>query len=491
MTQEIIIKRNTDSVATLSSLPQGEAAAYVKLDSLTHKIGQPVCVLYVPEFSKAQGTGNTVAALFAIGTGNGKGMYQAFSSLEDMIAVQSSLSTHMDLFNSMFERVAFDESDLSKGYYIKAKLDLVGEKTISMKELGEAGEGGGSGAGSNISIKFADNLNIQDEYLPVNGIITLPSYPKNVSQLNNDANYADKDYVDNAIQDAKDTRVDEIINTTIPALETDIEAAQGTANDAKGIAQAAQTKANKLIGTDTNKSVRDISKEVVAGLLEGADADFDTLIEIANYLETHSTDAIAMSNAIEALKKITKTFYNGGTVTEDSIKTYIDNAVKALEDGKVATAIANIATLQARKVSAGAGLTGGGDLSADRTIALGTPSTITDTSTNSVRGTTHTHAIDDASTTKRGIVKLNDAVDSTSTSEAATANAAKKAYDKASSAQTDLDTLEAKGLTAGVATATSGTLSGGAKVDVKYDNSSVKVNSSNQLYVSVIDGGTF
>jgi hypothetical protein len=46
-----------------------------------------------------------------------------------------------------------------------------------------------------------------------------------------------------------------------------------------------------------------------------------------------------------------------------------------------------------RLITAGSGLTGGGDLSADRTIALGTPSTDSVSSTNSASGTTHTHQI--------------------------------------------------------------------------------------------------
>lgn len=47
----------------------------------------------------------------------------------------------------------------------------------------------------------------------------------------------------------------------------------------------------------------------------------------------------------------------------------------------------------AQQVIAGAGMTGGGTLAADRTLALGTPNTITTSSTNSVSGTTHTHAL--------------------------------------------------------------------------------------------------
>ena len=47
-------------------------------------------------------------------------------------------------------------------------------------------------------------------------------------------------------------------------------------------------------------------------------------------------------------------------------------------------------------LTAGNGLTGGGDLSANRTLTLGTPSSITATSTNSVTGTSHTHEISSA-----------------------------------------------------------------------------------------------
>ena len=54
-------------------------------------------------------------------------------------------------------------------------------------------------------------------------------------------------------------------------------------------------------------------------------------------------------------------------------------------------------------VTAGNGLSGGGTLSATRTIALGTPSTITNATTNSVTATSHTHAL---SLTKADIVAL-------------------------------------------------------------------------------------
>lgn len=54
-------------------------------------------------------------------------------------------------------------------------------------------------------------------------------------------------------------------------------------------------------------------------------------------------------------------------------------------------------------ITAGNGLSGGGTLSATRTITLGTPSTITSATTNTVTATSHTHAL---SLTKADIVAL-------------------------------------------------------------------------------------
>ena len=53
----------------------------------------------------------------------------------------------------------------------------------------------------------------------------------------------------------------------------------------------------------------------------------------------------------------------------------------------------NGVVVDTRSVSSGNGLTGGGDLSGNRTITLGTPSTLTGSSTNAVTASSHTHAI--------------------------------------------------------------------------------------------------
>ncbi len=104
---------------------------------------------------------------------------------------------------------------------------------------------------------------------------------------------------------------------------------------------------------------------------------------------------------------------------------------KLLNDTKVDKAIT---------ITAGNGMTGGGNLGSNLTIALGVPSTITELSRNSTLAGTHSHEIDVASTTKAGIVKLNDSVTSGSVSEAATAKVAKALNDNKADKTTTLST---------------------------------------------------
>ena len=82
-------------------------------------------------------------------------------------------------------------------------------------------------------------------------------------------------------------------------------------------------------------------------------------------------------------------------------------------------------------VTAGNGLTGGGNLTASRTISLGQPGQITAQSQNAVQSSGHTHAIDTATTTRAGIVQLESSTGSQAEDRAATPKAVKAAYDKA------------------------------------------------------------
>jgi hypothetical protein len=83
----------------------------------------------------------------------------------------------------------------------------------------------------------------------------------------------------------------------------------------------------------------------------------------------------------------------GDTATPGNNKVYGTNAsgVRGWYDAAVGGGSGDVPS--GRLITAGNGLTGGGDLSADRTINLGTPTTITTATTNSTTSTSHTHAI--------------------------------------------------------------------------------------------------
>lgn len=70
----------------------------------------------------------------------------------------------------------------------------------------------------------------------------------------------------------------------------------------------------------------------------------------------------------------------------------IGNTVGTVAAGDDTRIVNSVQT--SRSLSAGNGLTGGGNLSADRSISLGTPSHITATSDNTVTSTSHTHKLD-------------------------------------------------------------------------------------------------
>ena len=64
-----------------------------------------------------------------------------------------------------------------------------------------------------------------------------------------------------------------------------------------------ENKVDTLIGSDSGKTTRSIAAEEVAKVVANADADFDTLKEIADWIQNDTTGAAKMANDIEALKK--------------------------------------------------------------------------------------------------------------------------------------------------------------------------------------------
>lgn len=137
-----------------------------------------------------------------------------------------------------------------------------------------------------------------------------------------------KDYVDNLVTGGIGAlgalaKKDEVTETELgDALKKKI-------NDA-----AAQ--ASTLVGEDASKSARAIAAEEVAKIVDGADASFDTLKEIADWISGHKTDAASMNSAIKALEAIVKGI--GGTDEPATVVAYVTAAIDALKIGDYAKA---------------------------------------------------------------------------------------------------------------------------------------------------------
>ena len=103
-------------------------------------------------------------------------------------------------------------------------------------------------------------------------------------------------------------------NTTVEGLSTAVAAIESTIgeDDTKGLRLRIKTNENDidtlegkvatLIGEDADKSVRTISAEEVAKVVAGADADYDTLKEIADYIASDKTGAAQMQTDISTIK---------------------------------------------------------------------------------------------------------------------------------------------------------------------------------------------
>ena len=92
-------------------------------------------------------------------------------------------------------------------------------------------------------------------------------------------------------------------------------------------------KVDTLIGSDASKSVRTIAAEEIAAELAdpNRDTDFDTLKEIADWIQNHPADAAAMNTAITALQTKT-TLGNDPDTGEEyaTVKGYVDDQIAAV-----------------------------------------------------------------------------------------------------------------------------------------------------------------
>ena len=97
-------------------------------------------------------------------------------------------------------------------------------------------------------------------------------------------------------------------------------------------------KVTTLIGEDASKSARTIASEEVAKIVAGADASYDTLKEIADWISSHKTDATEMNSAIVALEAIVDGIGDTEAGEKATVVEYVTDAIAALKIGDYAKA---------------------------------------------------------------------------------------------------------------------------------------------------------
>ena len=132
---------------------------------------------------------------------------------------------------------------------------------------------------------------------------------------------------------------------TVPADKTVVEMiadaqAAATYDDTAlvGRVTTVEGKVTTLIGDDASKSARTIASEEVAKIVAGADTAYDTLKEIADWISSHKTDATAMNSAIVALEAIVDGIGDTEAGEKATVVAYVTDAIAALNIGDYAKA---------------------------------------------------------------------------------------------------------------------------------------------------------
>lgn len=122
--------------------------------------------------------------------------------------------------------------------------------------------------------------------------------------------------------------------------ETDLAAALKAIIDGKAESTDLTTleeKVTTLVGEDASKSVRAISAEEVAKIVDDAPEDFDTLKEIAEYIASDKTGAAQINNAISALQTKLTLGTKEGDTEYSTVKEYVEAVIAGLNMSQYAT----------------------------------------------------------------------------------------------------------------------------------------------------------
>lgn len=228
---------------------------------------------------------------------------------------------------------------------------------------------------------------------------------------------AHKQQLDRQIQSLEQSKADK--NTVNQQLNT-----KANQSQIDGINTAIEQKASKLNQVTAGNGLTGggtLANSFQIALGTPSTIGSSTTNTVTTTSHTHAIDTATVSRAgiVQLNDNLTSTSTvqaltaNQGKVLKDELNSLRNASTMLINASNSSKVNKNI------NITAGNGLTGGGDLSANRTISLGTPSTITQSSTNTATANSHSHAIDTATTTQAGIVTLSHETNGTNKTKAA------------------------------------------------------------------------
>ena len=242
------------------------------------------------------------------------------------------------------------------------------------------------------------------------------------------------------------TGLNQTVATHKQQLDRQIQSLEQSKADKNTVNQQLSTKANQSqidgINTAMEQKASKLNQVTAGNGLTGGGTlanSFQIALGLPSTISRSTTNSVTSTSHTHAIETATTTRagivqLNDNLTSTSNTQALTANQGKVLKDELNSLRNASTMLINASNsskvnkninITAGNGLTGGGDLSANRTVSLGTPTTISSNSTNSVTTDSHTHAIDTATTGRAGIVQLTDNLTSTSTEQALTARQGK------------------------------------------------------------------
>lgn len=317
MVQEILFRRNSTT-----PVYSNEEAAWDALNNITHKVAQPVVAFYEKSNTIGGIGDSSIAAVFGIGTADGKGKYQGFASQEDFLSIYSEYASFKNLWDQMFELVEIEQTDGIKESFIKAKLSLfsLGEIISGGTPDGEDGEvlQGSLAILRDVSNDGEGNVVIHGTSTPVsNGCIftfqngtwaadTESTFVARIKQTLLDSGIASVDYVDTAIANAIEALREEIGG----GADTSDFATKEELAECEEVAAAALNELNDRVNEfSKNVSRTTVTKEELTETIDAINAAINATIieneEIAaaalNELNDRVNDLDTKIKALEAI----------------------------------------------------------------------------------------------------------------------------------------------------------------------------------------------